>query len=141
MLQDLVRRSQWDKAVRLCRFVSEPSIWACLAAVAMDARDLNTAETAFAAIDHVDKLQYVRYIKDIPSEEGRAAELAAYRQRPEEAEAILLQVHPDACWSKCLYCPQNSVFEIGDCNRQQTLRNTVGCCVATLKCRRQWIAL
>lgn len=56
-----------------------------------DARQLATAETAFAAIDDADKLAYVRYVKDIPSEEGRAAELAAYRQRPEEAEAILLQ--------------------------------------------------
>ena len=39
----------------------------------------------------VDKLQYVLYVKDIPSIEGRAAELALFRRRPEEAEQILLQ--------------------------------------------------
>merc|ERR1712054_515067 len=50
-----------------------------------------TAEVAFAAIDEVDKLQYVLYIKDIPSPEGRAAELALFRRRPDEAEQILLQ--------------------------------------------------
>lgn len=35
MLHDLVRRGAWDRAVRLCRFVSDPSIWATLAAMAM----------------------------------------------------------------------------------------------------------
>ena len=46
---------------------------------------------AFAAIDEMDKLEYVIHIKQIPTEEGRAAELALFRHRPEEAEAILLQ--------------------------------------------------
>ena len=58
----------------------------------MHHKDLNTAELSFAAIDDMDKLQYIQHIKQIPSEEGRAAELALFRRRPEEAEAILLQV-------------------------------------------------
>lgn len=60
--------------------------------MAVHHKDLNTAELSFAAIDDMDKLQYIQHIKQIPSEEGRAAELALFRRRPEEAEAILLQV-------------------------------------------------
>ena len=40
----------------------------------------------------VDKLQFVLYIKDIPTVEGRNAELALWRRCPEEAEKILVQV-------------------------------------------------
>jgi intraflagellar transport protein 80 len=39
----------------------------------------------------VDKLQFVLYIKDIPTVEGRNAELALWRRSPEEAEKILVQ--------------------------------------------------
>lgn len=39
----------------------------------------------------VAKLQYVLTIKEIPTIEGRNAELALWRRRPEEAEAILIQ--------------------------------------------------
>ncbi|GAX72717.1 hypothetical protein CEUSTIGMA_g173.t1 [Chlamydomonas eustigma] len=91
MLYDLVSAAQWDKATRLCRFIKDPSIWASLAAMAMSAKELNTAEVAFAAIDEVDKLHFILKVKMIPTEEGRNAELALYRRRPDEAEAILLQ--------------------------------------------------
>ncbi len=70
----------------------DPSIWASLAAMAMAAKELSTAEVAFAAIDDVDKLHFVLKVKQIPTEEGRNAELALYRRRPDEAEAILIQV-------------------------------------------------
>lgn len=40
----------------------------------------------------VDKLNFVLKVRQVPSEEGRNAELALYRRRPEEAEAILIQV-------------------------------------------------
>ena len=36
------------------------------------------------------KLQYVLQIKDIPTVEGRNAELALWRRRADEAEGILL---------------------------------------------------
>lgn len=42
-------------------------------------------------VAQVDKTHYVRKVKQIPTEEGRNAELAVYRRKPEEAEAILLQ--------------------------------------------------
>merc|ERR1712100_839309 len=91
LLYEYVQSVEWESAARLCRFVKDQSLWACLAAMALNGQELNTAQVAFAAIDEVDKLQYVLYIKDIPSAEGRAAELALFRRRPEEAESILLQ--------------------------------------------------
>jgi len=91
LLYEYVQSAEWDAATRLCRFVKDQSLWACLAAMALNGQELGTAEVAFAAIDEVDKLQYVLYIKDIPSPEGRAAELALFRRRPDEAEQILLQ--------------------------------------------------
>merc|ERR1711924_28373 len=87
---EYVQSAEWEAATRLARFVKDPSLWACLAAMAINGQDLGTAEVAFAAIDEVDKLQYILYIKDIPSPEGVAAELALFRRRPEEAEQILL---------------------------------------------------
>lgn len=91
LVYDMVRRQQWDKATRLCRFIKDPQMWATLGAMAMAAKELNTAEVAFAAIDEVDKTNFVRKVKQIPTEEGRNAELAVYRRKPEEAEAMLLQ--------------------------------------------------
>ncbi|KAG2494842.1 hypothetical protein HYH03_007082 [Edaphochlamys debaryana] len=91
VLYDMVRRQQWDKATRLCRFIKDPTMWATLAAIAMSARELNTAEVAFSAIDEVDKTHFVRKVKSIPTEEGRNAELALYRHKPDEAEVILVQ--------------------------------------------------
>ena len=70
--------------MRLCRFVKSDGLWACLAGMSLHAQHLETAETALAAINEVDKLHYVLYIKDIPSPEGRAAELALYRRNPDE---------------------------------------------------------
>merc|ERR1711988_1570290 len=85
---------RWDEAVRLCRFVKRPEMWACLAAMALQKGNLDSAEVALAAVDEVDKLHYVLHIKRIPSDEGRQAELALYQRRPDDAESILLQATP-----------------------------------------------
>lgn len=90
-LHELVLRKEWSKATRLCRQVKDPQLWAALAGMAMAAKQLTVAEAAYAALDAVDKLQYVSSIKDLPGEEARTAELALFRRRPDEAEAILLQ--------------------------------------------------
>ena len=84
-------KGQWAKAIKLCRFVKDRVLWACLAAMALYARELNTAEIALAAIDEVDKIQFINYVKMIPSEVGRNAELALFSKRHSEAEQILLQ--------------------------------------------------
>lgn len=67
-------------------------MWACLAGMAMKARELSTAEVAYAACGAFDKLQHVLHMKDIPSSEGRSAELALFHGNFLECETILLQV-------------------------------------------------
>eukprot|EP00277_Geminigera_cryophila_P012189 CAMPEP_0179437838 /NCGR_PEP_ID=MMETSP0799-20121207/21652_1 /TAXON_ID=46947 /ORGANISM="Geminigera cryophila, Strain CCMP2564" /LENGTH=735 /DNA_ID=CAMNT_0021219017 /DNA_START=155 /DNA_END=2363 /DNA_ORIENTATION=- len=89
-LYGIVARNMWEHAIQLCRYVKDKTLWACLAVMALAEKELSTAEVAFAAIDEVGKLQYVLAIKDIPTVEGRNAELSLWRRRPDEAEHILL---------------------------------------------------
>lgn len=91
LLSEHVAAKQWEHALRLCRFVKDNLLWACLAAMAMDAKELSTAEVAYAALDEVDKVHYILHLKDLASEEARQAEIALFKRRPEEAESILLQ--------------------------------------------------
>lgn len=89
----LVQADRWADAVRLCRFVKVPALWASLAALAMYQRDLNTAEVAYAAIEELDKVHYVQYMKTIPTAEARNAEFALFRRAYAEAETTLIQAN------------------------------------------------
>lgn len=84
-------KSQWDLAVRLCRYVKSPELWASLAAMAIHARALDTVEIALAAIEEVDKVQFVGHIGKLPDEVLKSAEMALFCKRPDEAMNILLQ--------------------------------------------------
>ena len=94
MLYGFVRKKQWEVAIRLCRFVNRKPMWAGLAGLAIAERQLDAAEIALAITGELDKVQYICMIKEIPSNEGRNAELALYRGAPDEAEEILLQTKP-----------------------------------------------
>mmetsp|Transcript_10057 Transcript_10057/g.15347 ORF Transcript_10057/g.15347 Transcript_10057/m.15347 type:complete len:300 (-) Transcript_10057:36-935(-) len=91
MLYEHVDKTDFEKAIRMCRFVKEQTLWACLAAMSIYCRELNTVEIALAAIDEADKVQYINYIKELPSEPSRNAALALYCKKYSEAESILLQ--------------------------------------------------
>ncbi|XP_071949361.1 intraflagellar transport protein 80 homolog [Antedon mediterranea] len=93
MLHELVGSGRWDDAVRLCRFVKDPVLWACMATMAAYAKDLSTAEVAYAAIDEADKVQYILHIKEIPLKEARNAEMALFCGNAQDAEGILLQAN------------------------------------------------
>lgn len=94
LLYEFVVNKRWEEAVRLCRFVKQDPLWAALAGMSLEGRHLDTAEIALAAISELDKLQYILWVKDIPSEEGRNAELMLYMRETEKAESILLQASP-----------------------------------------------
>eukprot|EP00607_Mallomonas_marina_P004382 CAMPEP_0182436838 /NCGR_PEP_ID=MMETSP1167-20130531/83886_1 /TAXON_ID=2988 /ORGANISM="Mallomonas Sp, Strain CCMP3275" /LENGTH=784 /DNA_ID=CAMNT_0024629435 /DNA_START=43 /DNA_END=2397 /DNA_ORIENTATION=+ len=94
ILYQLTRTSKWEEALRLCRHQRSPPLWATLAVMALPKKQLDIAEISLAEIDEVARVEYIQYIKDIPSEEGRLAELALFRRHPEEAERILLQATP-----------------------------------------------
>lgn len=86
-----VGKNDWDGATRLCRFIRDDCLWGILAALSVKAGELNTAEVAYAALNEVDKLRYISSVREIPSAEGRQAELALFQRRLDEAERILLQ--------------------------------------------------
>jgi len=91
LLYQHFEKSQWEQAVRLCRYVKLPELWASLAAMAIQARALDTVEIALAAIEEVDKVQFVAHINKLPDDILRQAELALFCKRPDEALNILLQ--------------------------------------------------
>lgn len=90
LLFESAERDQWERAIRLCRFVKDPTLWYVLAAMALYRRELSTAEIALAATDEIDRVEFINYVKLIPSEAGRNAELALFSHRTQEAEQILL---------------------------------------------------
>jgi hypothetical protein len=47
MLHKYVTARGWDDAIRLCRFVKDEQMWACLAVMAAGAKELNAAEIAY----------------------------------------------------------------------------------------------
>lgn len=67
-LQAYCAASEWEAALRLCRYCKDQQLWACLAAMAVAGKDYNAAEVAYAAIEEVDKLKYMLYIKELPTE-------------------------------------------------------------------------
>ncbi|RMC01915.1 hypothetical protein DUI87_21076 [Hirundo rustica rustica] len=83
--------SAWEHGVRLCRFVKDQTLWACLAAMAVANKDMTTAEIAYAAIGEIDKVQYINSIKDLPSKESRLAHMLLFSGNTQEAETLLLQ--------------------------------------------------
>ncbi|XP_070365859.1 intraflagellar transport protein 80 homolog isoform X1 [Equus asinus] len=91
ILHEYVSSSKWEDAVRLCRFVKEQTMWACLAAMAVANRDMTTAEIAYAAIGEIDKVQYINFIKDLPSKESKMAHILMFSGNMQEAEIVLLQ--------------------------------------------------
>merc|ERR1719310_2493261 len=91
LLYQHYEKGQWEQAVRLCRYIKSPELWASLAAMAIHSRALETVEIALAAIEEVDKVQFVAHINRLPDDVLRQAELALFCKRPDEALNILLQ--------------------------------------------------
>ena len=81
---------QWDRAIRLCRFVRDDASWACLAVRAVAAGELDTAIIAYAALEAIEKVRFLRKAKKTSSVARRSAELKLFRREPEEAERVLL---------------------------------------------------
>ena len=81
---------QWDRAIRLCRFVRDDSLWACLAARAVAVDELEPAAIAYAALEQIEKVRFIEKLRATPNVARRAADWAAFKREPEEAERILL---------------------------------------------------
>lgn len=95
-LDELVRGNKWEEATRLCRVQGAlmPSLWASLAALAMQKKQLDVAEVAYAELLEAAKVEFLQFVRGLTSEESRQAHLALFRRAPDEAERILLQAQP-----------------------------------------------
>ncbi|NXU40962.1 IFT80 protein, partial [Drymodes brunneopygia] len=91
ILHQHISTSSWEDGLRLCRFVKDQTLWACLAAMAVANKDMATAEIAYAAIGEIDKVQYINSIKELPSRESRMAHMLLFSGNTQEAETLLLQ--------------------------------------------------
>ncbi|XP_063162568.1 intraflagellar transport protein 80 homolog isoform X4 [Candoia aspera] len=91
ILHEYVNNLKWEDAIRLCRFVKDQTLWACLAAMAVASKDMNTAEIAYASVGEIDKVQYISSIKDLPSKESRLAHILLFSGNVQDAETLLLQ--------------------------------------------------
>ncbi|XP_066476290.1 intraflagellar transport protein 80 homolog isoform X3 [Tiliqua scincoides] len=91
ILHEYVSNSKWEDAIRLCRFVKDQTLWACLAAMAVANKEMKTAEIAYASIGEIDKVQYISSIKDLPSKESSLAHILLFSGNVQEAETLLLQ--------------------------------------------------
>ena len=84
ILLDFCETGKWEKAIKICRFVKEKTLWEVLASILLyflnyrNYKELNTAEIALTACEFIDKVQYLNYIKDLPSEISRNAAIALY---------------------------------------------------------------
>ena len=65
MLEGFCAKGEWEPALRLCRYVKQDTMWACLAAMAVAGKELHTAEVAYAAISQVDKGNCTLITRDI----------------------------------------------------------------------------
>lgn len=71
-------KKKWEKTVKLCRFVNENTLWACLAAVSLNLNELETAEISLAACELIEKVQYINEISEIPNLAIKNAAMALY---------------------------------------------------------------
>ena len=68
-LYNALDKNKWKKALKLCRFVEIPQLWATLAVVALRHRELEVVQTSLAAINMVDKFQHIKRIRAIKDKE------------------------------------------------------------------------
>ncbi len=94
LLYEYVRANKWEESIRLCRHQKSEALWGCLAGMALAKKQLDMAESSLAELNEVAKVEYIQAIKQIPSDEGKNAELALFKRQPDEAERILLQASP-----------------------------------------------
>ncbi|EPY36970.1 hypothetical protein STCU_00315 [Strigomonas culicis] len=87
----LVESNDWDGATRLTRFLGDPLLWSVLTGLAVQKGELNVAEIGYGALLDLAKVRYVHAVRDIPTPEGRQAELLLLQHRTAEAERVLLQ--------------------------------------------------
>ena len=52
-LHNYAANNKWEDCLRLCRFVEKKFMWACLAAMGLQAKEIDTATAAYASLGNV----------------------------------------------------------------------------------------
>jgi len=91
MLLQYCDNNDWEKAIKLCRYIKDKSLWAFVAAISLHHRNTETAEISLANIESIEKVQYITQTMALPSEVSRQAALLLYFRKYEEAEQLFLQ--------------------------------------------------
>lgn len=89
MLLELCNNNEWDKAIKLCRYIREEYLWAILACISLGMRHIETSEISLANINSIDKVQFITALASKPPV-VRKAELLMYFKKIEEAEELYL---------------------------------------------------
>jgi intraflagellar transport protein 80 len=89
MLLDLCAGNEWDKAIKLCRYIKEEFLWAILASISLGRRHIETAEISLANINSIEKVQFITSLAN-ESPIVRKAELLLYFKKIDEAEELYL---------------------------------------------------
>lgn len=104
LLHRLKAENRWQEAVKMCNFLDKSvqevqsidrnvcnSLWATLAAMALDAKEFEVAEIAYAAINKLHKVLFLSKIKALPVQEAVSAELELMWGNIDGAEQYFLQ--------------------------------------------------
>lgn len=89
MLLDFCSSGEWDKAIKLCRYIKEEFLWAILASISLGMRHTETSEISLANINSIEKVQFITSLSSLPPV-VRKAEQLLYFKRIDEAEELYL---------------------------------------------------
>lgn len=83
-----------DKALKLCRYVKDKTLWTAFSAICINFGDINFAEAAVAAIDEVDKVSFIEKIISMKGKYNEAlihSYILLLSNKIDDAENVLLQ--------------------------------------------------
>lgn len=90
-IHNLIDNGNWTNALKLCRIVQHPTLWATLAAIASKQNQIEICEEAFSAAIQIDKVNYLHFIHQLPKgAPDQMAEISIMNGRITEAELLLV---------------------------------------------------
>ncbi|XP_064480178.1 WD repeat-containing protein 35-like [Ornithodoros turicata] len=90
--RDLISKVGIEEAIQFIEDNSHPRLWQLLAEAALRKLDFETAEIAFVRCKDYQGIQFVKYIANLPNEDIKKAEVAAYFKQYDDAEKIYLDI-------------------------------------------------
>lgn len=73
MLLQYCDSNDWEKAIKLCRYIKDKSLWAFVAAISLHHRNTETAEISLANIENIEKVQFITQTMNSSSEVTKQA--------------------------------------------------------------------